>query len=370
MKNIVIDARMVNHSGIGTYLRSVISVLTKKYDITLLGNKELFKSFTWFEEVKIIPCLSKIYSLAEQLELPHKIPQCDLFLSPHYNISLLPVKAKHRVVIIHDVYHLAYLKELPVHQKTYAKLMINSAARISQRVFTVSEFSRSEIIKFTGISEEKIRIVYFGIDLPETENVIDNESIDKVKRKYNLPENFLLYVGNIKPHKNLKSLLHALKILAKNNSQIKLVVAGKADGFITGDSESISLIQNDEVIKSAVVFAGYIENSDLPLIYKFATALIFPSFYEGAGLPPLEAMAYGCPVIASSAASIPEICGDAALFFNPDNVNDLANKIELVVNDKNLRMELIQKGIKNVRRFSRDAFAKKLIHEINDVLSD
>jgi len=366
MKNIVIDARMINHSGIGTYLRSVLDALTSEFNLTLLGNKNLFKPFPRFEDLKIITCKSKIYSIAEQLELPRKIPRCDLFLSPHYNIPLLPIKAKQRIVIIHDVYHLAYLKDLLVHQKVYAKLMINSAVRLSGQVITVSAFSKSEIVKYTGISEQRIHIIYFGMDISENEKSIDEKSTNFVKQKYLLPDKYFLYVGNIKPHKNLKNLLFAFKTVVSNFPDIKLVIVGKIDGLITKDNESMNLIENDETLQKTVLFTNFVESSELKSIYNLSLGLIFPSFYEGSGLPPVEAMTYGCPVIASSSASIPEVCGDAALYFDPNNVNELADKIELIINNKILRLELIKKGKENIRRFSRETFKQKLISEIND----
>lgn len=361
---------MINHSGIGTYLSSTISVLVNNFFVTLLGNEIILKSFPWFEKVRVINCKSDIYSVAEQLELPLKIPRCNLFLSPHYNIPLLPIKAKRRVVIIHDVYHLAFIKELPIHQKIYARLMINSAARLSDRIITVSEFSKSEIIKYTGTPAKKIHIVYLGVDTPGL-NPTTNDSSDRtVKQKYKLPDHYLLYVGNIKPNKNLKNLLHAFKKELKNNPDIKLVIVGKSEGFITQDIDSIKIIENDITLSESTIFTGYVEHGELPSIYKLATALVFPSFYEGSGLPPLEAMSYGCPVLASSSASIPEICGDAAFYFNPNNFDEIADKIELILTNENLRLDLIQKGRANIRRFSKDEFSEKLNFQIHDIISD
>ncbi|WP_040305364.1 glycosyltransferase family 4 protein [Caminibacter mediatlanticus] len=355
MKHIIIDFRMHNASGIGTYIKNIVPFLLSNFDITLLGKKKELHNYDWINKVEIIECSSNIYSIKEQFELFKKIPKCDVFWSPHYNIPVLPIKAKKRIVTIHDVYHLAFYDTLNLKQKLYAKFMINQAVSKSDIILTVSEFSKNEIIKYTNTKKE-IKVIYNAINFNKFKVI--NNNLEKLKNKYSLPNEFILFVGNVKPHKNLKRLLLAIKDL-----DINLVIVGKKDGFITGD-ESIKKLVTNANLKGKVYFTGYVKDEDIPVIYNLAKLFVFPSLYEGFGIPPLEAQACGCPVIVSNVASLPEVCGDSALYCNPYDVNDIKEKIEVLLNNEQLREELIQKGFENIKRFSWEKSAKKIIDVI------
>ncbi|EDM23173.1 Glycosyltransferase [Caminibacter mediatlanticus TB-2] len=346
---------MHNASGIGTYIKNIVPFLLSNFDITLLGKKKELHNYDWINKVEIIECSSNIYSIKEQFELFKKIPKCDVFWSPHYNIPVLPIKAKKRIVTIHDVYHLAFYDTLNLKQKLYAKFMINQAVSKSDIILTVSEFSKNEIIKYTNTKKE-IKVIYNAINFNKFKVI--NNNLEKLKNKYSLPNEFILFVGNVKPHKNLKRLLLAIKDL-----DINLVIVGKKDGFITGD-ESIKKLVTNANLKGKVYFTGYVKDEDIPVIYNLAKLFVFPSLYEGFGIPPLEAQACGCPVIVSNVASLPEVCGDSALYCNPYDVNDIKEKIEVLLNNEQLREELIQKGFENIKRFSWEKSAKKIIDVI------
>jgi len=365
--DITLDARMINHSGIGTNIKNMIPSLVEHYKLTLLGNAEILNSFPWSNETSIIDMKSPIYSLKEQLELPTKIPKCDLFVSPHYNIPILKIKASKRAVIINDVNHLVFADQLSLPKVIYAKYMINAAIKKSDKVITISQFSKNEIIKYTHVKEKEIRIVYCGIDNEILRNTLQEKSFEKIRATYKLPEDYFLYVGSIKPHKNLHSAIKAFDFwLKKYPAAKKLVVIGIKQEDLSKHTEISKLCdQNDNII-----IPGFVKDYDLPLIYSNAACLIFPSMYEGFGLPPLEAMVCGCPVIASNSASIPEICGDAALYFEPLNFEALAEKMTMLTNDKSLRAELIDKGYKNILRFNRDRFAENLKLEFDDVITN
>ena len=249
MLKVVIDARMINNSGIGTYLQNMIPSLKDNFKLILLGKKIVLEAFEWSKDIEMIETVSDIYSIKEQFELPFKIPACDIFISPHYNIPLLPLRVKKRVVVIHDVYHLVFYKTLSLAQKTYAKFMISKAVNLSDKIITISEFSRSEILKNTNAKSEKIEIVYFGRDASNFIKNQSDENFDIVKNRYNLPDKYFLFVSNIKPHKNLKNLILAFEILLKQNKEFKLVVAGKGEGLITVDSDVRVLIDTKEELK-------------------------------------------------------------------------------------------------------------------------
>lgn len=353
--SLTIDFRMHNASGIGTYMKNIVPFLVDRFDVTLLGNSGEIQNYSWSGKVKIIECNSKIYSIKEQFELFKKIPKCDVFWSPHYNVPLLPILAKKRMVTVHDIFHLAFYDSLNIKQKLYAKLVINQAVSRSDVVLTDSIFSSTEITKYTGFNAN--HIIGCAIDFTKFICSDADKKFTIVNDKYKLPENFILFVGNVKPHKNLKNLLLALKTIPN----MDLVIVGKKDGFITGDNEIASLIKDTEELKSRIHFTGYVEDEDIPAIYNLAKLFVFPSFYEGFGIPPLEAQACGCPVVCSDAASLPEVGGDSVVYCDPYSVEDIAAKIKMVLDDENLQNELRAKGFENIKRFSWEESAKKII---------
>jgi glycosyltransferase involved in cell wall biosynthesis len=365
MPTIAIDARMINHSGIGTYMKNLINALLGDYHLILLGDLPEIKKHIKSEEIDIINFQTSIYSVSEQLKYPLQIPECDLFLSTHYNIPLFPIKAKKRIVIIYDVNHLAFYDKLSLAQKIYTKFMMNGAVKLSNRIITISEFSKSEILKYLKVDPLKVKVVHFGID-PE---IIKSELKKDSSLSLSMPERFLLFVGNVKPHKNLITLLKAFEILLKSGNDHKLVIVGKKEGFITGDKEVICLVEGNKLLIENVIFTGHIENRDLYNYYNKASVLIFPSLYEGFGIPPLEAMICGCPVIASDLTAIPEICGDAVLYIKALDPADIAGKINLLLNDKGLRDELVQKGNLQVNKFPLTKFSHNLKEVIKEVIN-
>ena len=355
---------MINHSGIGTNIKNMIPNLVENYKLTLLGNSEVLNSFPWSRETKIVEMRSPIYSVKEQIELPLKIPGCSLFVSPHYNIPLFKIKARKRVVIINDVNHLVFADQLSIPKVVYARYMINAAIRKSDKIITLSEFSKNEIAKYAEVQGKDIKIIYCGLNIEELKTKMNEQSFDQIKAIYKLPEDYFLYVGSIKPHKNFKTAIKAFSLwLKKYPCDKKLVVIGVRPDDLNKDLELPKLFD-----KNSLIIPGFVKDFDLPLIYNNAECLIFPSTYEGFGLPPLEAMIYGCPVIASNSASIPEVCGDAALYFEPLKFEELAEKMTMLTNNKSLRANLIEKGYTNSLRFGRERFTQNLKHEFDDTI--
>jgi len=241
--------------------------------------------------------------------------------------------------------------------------MINSAIRKSDKIITISSFSKKEIVKYADAKGIEIKIIYCGLDSGKLKSNLNEQAVQRVKSIYNLPEDYFLYVGSIKPHKNLKAVIKAFNILLKEYPDKRLVIAGIKLEQLNEDKEILNLYDENNMI-----ITGFIKDSDLFPIYNIAECLIFPSKYEGFGLPPLEAMICGCPVIASNSSSIPEACGDAALYFDPFKVDELVEKMKLIINDKNLRSELINQGYKNIERFSWKIFAENLKAEFDDTI--
>ena len=175
-----------------------------------------------------------------------------------------------------------------------------------------------------------------------------------------MPKKFILYVGNVKPHKNLTGLVEAFLLAKEKLRDYHLVIVGKKEGFITGDASLIKRISDNEFLSERVIFTGYVPNDDLPVMYNLASLFVFPSFYEGFGLPPLEAMACGCPLLTSDAASMPEVCRDAARYFDAGNPSDIAEKIidSLFGSDSDI---FVQRGLRRIEDFSWKTFYKQQV---------
>ncbi|GGK70829.1 glycosyltransferase family 4 protein [Rufibacter glacialis] len=363
MPSLVIDARMVHSSGIGVYLRQLIPLVAAHFQITLLGKVEEFTELREQAEFSVIPDASPIYSLKEQRALFSKVPACDIFWSPQYNVPLFPIRAKRRVVTIHDAYHLAFWHTLTLAQKVYAPVVMRAATKLSDQVVTVSNFSRQEIIHHTKCSPDKVKVIYNGLDHTLFRPSFSENARETLQRAMpHLPEKYLLYVGNVKPHKNLITLLRAYaKLSPEVRETYGLVLVGKKEGFLTPDQEVFSFLEQEPGLAQRVHFTGYVPDPLLPFLYNCASLSVFPSLYEGFGLPPLESMACGCPVLASNAASIPEVCGQAAMYFNPLHPEELTSQIELVLREERLQQELRQKGFEQSQKFSWESSAHQHI---------
>ena len=354
MKHIVIDVRMIRHSGIGTYIRNVVPRLLPLFPkdrFSFVGTHESVQELVPANErvrVRTIESQANIYSIREQLELWRKVPEFDVFWSPHYNFPVL-MRGK-KLATVHDVFHLAmpeyvggYLK------KQYANVMFRQLVKRADRLITVSDFTKQELLRYTNGGQAKTTAIHNGVD-----------------RSWFIPtdmpsphsKDYLLYVGNVKPHKNLQRLLIAFETLSKNRD-LDLIIVGKKDGFITGDE---FVAKKAEEMGDRVVFTGYVTDESLKQYYSHARMLAFPSLYEGFCLPPLEAMACGCPVVVSNAASLPEVCGDAALYCDPLRPESISAEIERLLNDDVLRASKIERGFELAKSYTWERCAASTAH--------
>jgi glycosyltransferase involved in cell wall biosynthesis len=348
---ITIDIRMLYASGVGIYIQNLVPRILKLRagdQFCLLGKAEEGKDLEWTinPAVQWVDCHSPIYSLSQQWELKVKIPKdTDLLWIPHYDIPLF-YKRK-MLVTVHDLFHLAMPRFVGgIFRRLYAQFMFGQVVRKASAISVISEFTKRELIRFTGVNPGKIQVIPLGVDPFWFELKREEEPN---------PRPFLLYVGNIKPHKNLARLLEAFELL-KDKVPHDLILVGQKEGFITGD---IEVQRRAESFDGRVKFTGRVSQEELKGYYTRAEALVFPSLYEGFGLPPLEAMASRCPVAASNAASIPEVCSNAVLYFDPYNPGDMAEKTLRLIREKKLRDELVQKGLERAKKFSWDECASQ-----------
>ena len=288
----------------------------------------------------------------EQLELPRYTRGS--FLLNLCNTA--PVGKTRQAVTIHDaaVYGVpqAYSRTFRALYKT----LLPTLSRTAQSIVTVSEFSKRELIRYCHVPEDKITVVYLG-----KEHLFSQEADARVFAKHGFgTKPFLLAVSSLSPSKNFAGLVRALTKLGETHFDV--VIAG-------GTNPAVFSRHTDPLPRS-VKYLGYVSEGELRALYEGATGFVHPAFYEGFGLPPLEAMACGCPVIASNAASLPEVCGDAALYCDPHNPQDMADKIEWLMGDEALRNRLRQRGLGRARMFSWDTCARETLGVLEQVLRE
>jgi glycosyltransferase involved in cell wall biosynthesis len=220
----------------------------------------------------------------------------------------------------------------------YAKLMFRTVRRLARKVICVSDFTAREFERLVGAKAGQLEVIHNGMD----------ESWFASISSMRMQENpYFLFVGNVKPHKNIQGLIRAFAAIAERIPH-DLVIVGQRSGFITADRVAEKLARE---IGSRVKFTGFVELAELRQWYGHAAALVFPSFYEGFGFPPLEAMAVGCPVIASNVAAVPEVCGDAALYCDPHDVRSISAAMLTITEDMALREQLVLKGERQAHKY-------------------
>jgi len=287
----------------------------------------------------------------------------DVFWSPHINFLSLS-KSAQKFLTIHDLSFLRY-PEFFNQRKNFWHQLINVQKLVANfdHLIAVSGNTKQDIIELLGIAPEKINVIYSGID-SAYRPVDDLEELEAVKLRYGLPEKFILYLGNVEPRKNLIGLIRAYNDLRRRNpafSGVKLVIAG-ATGWKIKDIFK-ELYASD--YQADIKFLGYIDKADKPALYSLCSVFAYPSFYEGFGFPPLEAMACGAPVVTSNVSSLPEIVGSATLIVDPYNTNAITTALEQVLTDDALAERLRRDGLEQVKRFNWANTAQRYLELFN-----
>lgn len=320
------------------------------------GNFDAQKQKKW----TIVRAPYRWYTLAEQIKMPFLLRRykTDITLFPHFNVPLLFWRPF--IVTIHDLIILKFPTErattlgpLLYKLKHFAgSLVMRHAALHAKHIITVSEFSKKDICDYYHLTEDRVSVTYEAAHAygePEKNNVPQEK--DSIMKAFSIQKPYVLYVGNAYPHKNIEVLLDAAEQTMKqkpNAVTYQIVLVGKRDYFYQRLYEDVQR----RGLQDHIVFTGFVTDEQLGGLYRYATAYVFPSLYEGFGLPPLEAMQYGVPVISSNQSCMPEILGDAALMVDPHSVSDILQAIDRVFNDQDLRVQLSQKGKQQVARYS------------------
>ena len=368
---IAIDARKLRDYGIGTYVRNLLRYLARidrstDY-IVLCQDADLPFVSGLGENFRAIPEGSPGYSIREQITVPRDLrrERADLFHAPHYVLPpLTPCKS---VVTIHDCIHLRFPQYLPNKLGyAYARGSLWMAAHRSNRILTVSEASKRDILDYFNVPPEKIDVIYNGID-EEFSTLPAEEDVARVRERFQLDAPFILYAGNIKPHKNLERTIEAFDLLRRSRQfdQVKLVIIGKDIAKYAALRHAV----HRHKLHKYVRFFGFVPDQTLAILYRLAAVFVFPSLYEGFGLPPLEAMASGTPVITSNVSSLPEVVGDAALLVDPHHPEAIAEAMQRVLTDSTLRADLRIRGLVRARQFSWERSIRRVREIYGEVLA-
>jgi len=355
--------------GIGQYAFELLSQLEQ-----ITNNLKNLKFQIYLKELPIIDMpkerigwkyiIVKPKKLWTQIGLPLYLythfPRPDVFFTPtHYAPRFSPVPTAVSVMDLSFLHFPDLFAKKDLYQLiSWTKYSVKNA----KKVFTISESSKNDILEKYQLGSEKVIVTYPGIRPKLNTNTM---SKSQLKEKFGISENYILFVGTLQPRKNIVRLIEAFSILFKKLQikDLELVVVGKK-GWLY---EDILDAPRKFDVEKEVKFLEFVQDEDLPTIYKNAICFVLPSLYEGFGLPVLEAMRNGCPVIASNVSSLPEAGGNAAIYVNPESTSDIAEKMEKVIKDKKLREGMIKKGSEQIKKFSWEKAAKKTLEVLEEV---
>lgn len=359
--HVVVDARMAYDGGIGTYLQNLVprvAALRPQWAFTALGDPAALQGLGWLAQpnMRIQSQRAAIFSAREQVEIPLTVKRADLYWAPYYNAPML--MRRPLVVTIHDVNHLALPELLGGRtRRAYANLLLTSAVNRARRVLFDSEFTRREAERLIGHIGTRGTVVHLGVS-------DDWRSARDAAPHRPMPEPYFLYLGNVKRHKNVPLLLRAFGRIADRLPH-RIVLIGRREGLHADPDVSRAL----DALGHRALYLGEVNRRTAQQYVVHAEALVTVSLYEGFGLPPLEAMAAGCPCVVSTAGSLPEVCGEAALYCDPRQEQSVADALLRVAHDAVLRADLVARGRAHVTRFSWDRTAQETAALLDDALT-
>lgn len=291
------------------------------------------------------------------------LKDCDLFFGTNFRGVFR--EGMKTVLTVHDMVHEYYPETVEEINMRYYRTEFPEAVQRADLLIAVSEETKRDILKFLPVPENKVKVIYNGVD-ERFRPVTDSMARDRVRQRYNLPERFILMVGSIQPRKNIAGVLRALASMVESNKDFpwKLVLAGGGGWKNEGISEQIRALG----LNDRVHFTGYVAEEDLPTLYSCADLFVFPSLYEGFGLPVVEAMACGVPVVTSNNSCLPEIAGDAAVLVDPHDTADIANGMLRLLEDQELRNLCVSRGLERARLFSWKTAAQQTLQAFHELV--
>lgn len=366
MMKIGIDARFYNESGVGRYLRNLIKsiqLLDKSNQYFILLLKKDYEAFTETKNFKKVLADFKWYGFAEQFNLPKLLKQLklDLVHFPHFNVPIFYTGKF--VVTIHDLIHQHRQMSrsttlnpfvFRIKQIGYRKVFQTATSK-SQKILVPSKSVQQLLMDEWSVERNKIVVTPEAVDnsIVKIADKISKGECEKILNKFKIKQPYLFYVGNAHPHKNVEGLIGVFRGFREKNENLSLVLSGYDHYFWQKLKKENSY--------EGVIYTGFISDNELVALYKGAVMFVMPSFEEGFGIPILEAMACGCPVIVSKVGSLPEVGGEACLYFDPAKPDDMAEKISKVLEDGKLKQEMVKKGLKRYKQFSWQKLAEKTL---------
>ena len=371
MAKIGIDARMYGkgQSGLGTYIKNIcdhVLKLDNKNEYSLFLRESEFSQYKAANNIRKIKVTAKWYSYPEQTTFLFELNKykLDLMHFPHFNAPILYNRP--RIHTIHDITP----KFFPGHKlksswrKKGYQLTINTSLKKSEKIITISNNTKNDLIKHFQVPADKIEVIYLGIEAQF--KVIENYAkIKELKAKYGITKPYIFFISAWRNHKNFQGLIKAFAVLKeKYKLDYQLVLGGQEDPNYPDIKKEI----DNCPVKQDIIIPGFISNQELPLFYNAAELYVIPSLYEGFGITGLEAMSCGTPVVSSNKTSLPEIMGQAAEYFDPNDTQEIASNINQVLINQALKQQLITKGFEQIKKYSWTKCAQKTLDIYNKIL--
>ncbi|MGY5266266.1 glycosyltransferase family 4 protein [Paraclostridium bifermentans] len=366
MTKILINALQFSPDGAGISKYSyklAEAIMSNNSNVDVLCRKDMMDRFS--NKDRLIPIDIKKSSdriIKEQIQLLNIYKKYDIV---HFLDYATPVLYKgKKIATIHDMAMYTMKDKYTKGQVLTKTTLLNNTIKHADKLICISEFTKKELVKYyPNIDENKIEVVYNGFEYKEI--YLTQEDVDNTMKRYNITKDYLLFVGTLSPHKNIERIVEAFAKVRKQGYEYQLVICGKK-GWLYGDIFNKVKELN---LEKEVVFTDYVTDKELEVLYKNTKLFIFPSLYEGFGFPPIEAMARKVPVLTSKEGAIPEIVGNAAIFCNAYDVEDIYGKIMLILKNNNLNQELINRGIQRLEYFSWENTRKKIEYILKNSIS-
>jgi glycosyltransferase involved in cell wall biosynthesis len=355
-------------TGIGLYIKHLLLAIHKeKYPLHLFHSEpKAQKFFPDFNHTikKLDTSNPYLRILLEQLSCPFSLKKnnIDIFHSPMHVLPILSPKKTKTIVTVHDLANFRFPEFYKSAKQKYLTYMTAKSTKKADHIIAVSKSTKNDLVDILGIKESRISVVYNGLNLEPKK--LSKEQEANITKKLNLPEKYILFVGTKEPRKNISGLLDALIYLwEEKKEKYNLVLVGPKGWLYNNIDEKTNKYQQI----SNVQMTGYLTDTELFTAYKNASLFVYPSFYEGFGLPVLEAMSAGAPVICSNTSSLPEVGGDAAEYIDPYKPKQLANTISTICNDNALQNKMRTLGFIQAKNFSWQKTAKQTIDIYNNI---
>ncbi len=378
MKKVAVNAVALNpySGGLGVYLQQLVSYLLRRetgLDLHIFLNPVEAEAMlpnaagkNQLVDLKISSRNAPVRIFREAMMWPGLLRKghFDLFHSPmSYFPFAIPVPA---LLTVHDLRSFHLKESYGRVRRSFLNQRIRSSVNSALHVIAISQFTKVDLMNLFDLPEERISVILEGIDVERFRMPADQARWQVIQKRYGLPDDYLLSVGHLEPRKNYRTLLQAYQQLQKKRPSLPpLVIVGQKNW----DFQAIFQYVSDNGLSESVIFTHFVEADDLPAIYQHALLFITASLFEGFGFTPLEAMAAGTPVACSNTTSLPEIVGQAGLLFNPRDPEEIAAKMDLLMTDSLLRVELINKGRENLKRFGWDTCCQQTLDLYHQVLA-